>query len=71
MLFPCLNHAAGASLAVQWLRLHTPNAGDTGSILGWGTKIPHAAALLHEMLVFKERNHLYIVLLDVMVTWLH
>ena len=26
---------------VQWLRLCSPNAGDTGSIPGWGTKIPH------------------------------
>ena len=28
---------------VQWLRLHTSKAGDAGSILGWGTKIPHVA----------------------------
>ena len=27
---------------VQWLRPHTSSAGDTGSIPGWGTKIPHA-----------------------------
>ena len=27
---------------VQWLRLHTPNAGDSGSISGWEIKIPHA-----------------------------
>ena len=33
----------GTSLAVQWLRLHTPNAGDTDSIPGQGTKILHAA----------------------------
>ena len=26
---------------VQWLRLYTPTAGGTGSIPGWGTKIPH------------------------------
>ena len=31
------------SLAVQWLRLHTCNAGVAGSIPGQGTKIPHAA----------------------------
>ena len=30
-------------LVVQWLSLHTPNAGGTGSIPGWGTKIPHTA----------------------------
>ena len=35
--------ALGTSLAVQWLRLHAPNAGDTGLIPGRGTKMPHAA----------------------------
>ena len=30
------------SLAVQWLRLRASNAGGTGLISGWGTKIPHA-----------------------------
>ena len=33
----------GNSLAVQWLGLHTSTAGGTGSIPGWGTKIPQAA----------------------------
>ena len=28
----------GISLVVQQLRLHTPNAGDPCSILGWGTE---------------------------------
>ena len=32
----------GTSLAAQWLRLHAPNAGGTGSRPGRGTKIPHA-----------------------------
>ena len=32
----------GTSLAVQWLRLHTSTAAGMGSILGQGTKIPHA-----------------------------
>ena len=27
----------GTSLVVQWLRLCAPNAGDPGSIPGWGT----------------------------------
>ena len=31
------------SLAVQWLGLCPSTAGGTGSIPGWGTKIPHAA----------------------------
>ena len=33
----------GTSLAVQWFRLCTSNAGGTGSIPGRGTKIPYAA----------------------------
>ena len=32
-----------ASLLVQCLRLHAPNAGVPGLILGWGIKIPHEA----------------------------
>ena len=28
---------------VQWLRLHTSNAGGTASIPGWGAKIQHTA----------------------------
>ena len=32
----------GDFLVVQWLRLHASTAGGTGSIPGWGTKIPHA-----------------------------
>ena len=31
----------GTSLVVQRLKLHDFNAGDMGSIPGWGTKIPH------------------------------
>ena len=33
---------SGTSLAVQWLRLHAPNAGAMCSNPGLGTKIPHA-----------------------------
>ena len=36
------NSISGTSLAVQWLRLHTSNAGGVGSIPGGGAKIPHA-----------------------------
>ena len=32
----------GSSLAVQWLRLHGPNAGGMGSIPDLGTEISHA-----------------------------
>ena len=35
--------ALGVSLVVQWLRLHAFNAEGMGTILGWGTEIPHAA----------------------------
>jgi len=38
------NEARGPSLVVQWLRLHMSTAGGTGSIPGWGTKIPHDTA---------------------------
>ena len=34
-------HFWGPSLAVQWLRLRTSNAGGAGSIPAWGTKTPH------------------------------
>ena len=40
---PSQNPHVGTSLVVQWLRLRALNAGGTGSIPGWGTKIPHAA----------------------------
>ena len=30
---------------VQWLRPHTPNAGDMGSISGQGTKISHTTSV--------------------------
>ena len=33
----------GTSLAIQWLKLHIPNAGGMGSIPGRGTNIPHVA----------------------------
>ena len=38
----------GTSLVVQWLRLQAPNSGGLGSILGGGTKIPHAVHMARE-----------------------
>ena len=38
---------------VQWLRLHTDNAGILGSISGQGTNIPHA---LHTTEVLKKKQ---------------
>ena len=35
----------GTSLVVQWLGLHTSNAGGTGLISGRGTKILHVTEL--------------------------
>ena len=35
----------GTVLAVQWLGLWTSTPESTGSVLGWGTEIPHAAML--------------------------
>ena len=32
----------GNSLVVQWLGLYVSTVGGTGSVLGWGTKIPYA-----------------------------
>ena len=50
--FPCvlpldslLRAHLGTSLVVQWLRLCASNARVTGSIPGWGTRIPHAAGM--------------------------
>ena len=42
-VFQAQNIQTGSSLLVQWLRLCAPNAGDSVSMLGQGTKIPHAA----------------------------
>ena len=42
---------------VQWLRLHTANAGVLGSISGWGTKIPHA---LHTNERFFKEKKIYL-----------
>ena len=37
-----LKRQRGTPLAVQLLRLQASNARDSGSIPGWGTKIPYA-----------------------------
>ena len=44
----------GTFLVVQWLRLHSSNAGGTGSIPGWGTKMPHA--VWHHRRNFLKKN---------------
>ena len=35
---------AGTTLVVQWLTLHASTAGGSGSIPGWGTKMPQGMA---------------------------
>ena len=40
---PSVRSHKGDFPVVQWLRLHAPNAGDVGSILGQGTEITYAA----------------------------
>ena len=47
--------ALRTSLAVQWLRLCTSNAGGMGSIPGQGTKIPHAAWCSQKKLKIKNK----------------
>ena len=48
--------AAGASLVVQWLRLHTSTAGATGSICDWRTKILLACAAQPKKMEKKEKK---------------
>ena len=42
MRFVQKKHTPGTSSVVQWLRLHSPNAGGLGSIPSQGTKVLHA-----------------------------
>ena len=51
-----LEITCGTSLAIQWLRLQASTAGDTGSIRGLGTRIPHAVRRGQKE---KKRNYLY------------
>ena len=45
----------GYSLAVQWLRLCTPSAGDLDSISGWRTKFLHD--MQRDQKNKRKRNH--------------
>ena len=54
---------------VQWLRFHTPSAGDPGSIPGhnwkslvlqWRSEIPHAAAKIRLSLIKIDRIHIFL-----------
>ena len=44
---------SGTSLVVRWLRLHTPDAGDPGSIPGQGTEF-HMPQLIARMWQLKD-----------------
>ena len=48
----------GTSLVVQWLRLCTYNAGCTGSVPDWGTKIPHASGHGQKKTVYTMKDHI-------------
>ena len=49
----------GTFLMVQWLRPHPSNAGGTGSILGQGAKIPHAAQQGQKKYIIISRKRSY------------
>ena len=55
----CLKSLLETSLLVQWLRLCTSTAGDTGSIPSPGTKIPHAMPHLAVQKKKKKKSLLY------------
>lgn len=66
-LHPLRTIESGAYLALEWLRFPASNAGDMGSVLGQGMKMPHATWLgqkkkiklinfLSKILV-KKKNH--------------
>ena len=57
------------SLVVQWLRLHTPNAGHLGSVPGWGAgsrmpqlKILHMATKILRAAAKTQRGQIIIII---------
>jgi len=48
----------GTSLAVQWSRFHTPNAGIIGLTHGWETKISHVTQ--HRLKIFKNNKTFFL-----------
>ena len=50
------NTGLGTSLAVQWLRLHAPNAGGPGSMPGQGTRahMPVATRSSHATMMIED-----------------
>ena len=42
--------------AVQWLRLHSFNAGSRASISGWGIKIPHITIKSSHATIIKKKK---------------
>ena len=47
----------GFSLVVQWFRNPPYNEGNTGLILGWGTKIPHAGGQVSPHTTTRQPMH--------------
>ena len=51
-----------SSLVVQWLRLHAPNAGGTGSITGQGRPhMPYGMAKNFQKLKNKKNGYMYFI----------
>lgn len=44
---------SGASLVIQWLRLHPSNVGGMDSIPDWGTKIPRDSRFDQKIIFLK------------------
>ena len=58
MPYAMLKSFSGTSLVVQWLRLHTSNAGSRGSIPGQGIKIPPGTAKKKKSFSVQSLSHI-------------
>ena len=65
--FKPINENSGTSLAVQWLGLHTSNAGGAGSIPGWGTKIRMLRSMAKKKKKERERENSMILKVDFII----
>ena len=66
----------GTSLVVQWLRLHTPNAGALDSILGQGTRSrmlqlrPNVAKYISKSKIRKEEYFFFLSIEQIFMEYL-
>ena len=58
------NQNFGTLVMVRWLRLCTSNAGGTGSIPGWGTRIPHGSAKKQKQNKNKKTHNFFTLKLE-------